>query len=121
MAGTKVAGSIGHTKRIFLGEFRPDSDQEFVTVGVKHVTFWTVAGGQLMGRRGLMNSSGQNTQDVKMQTMLSIAFGAVSIESGFSHQCSIILLVKIMVYNQSIIGMKLLLHLVPSVIATAFF
>ena len=79
LIGTKVAGSIGHNKRIFLGEFRPDSDQEFVTIGVKHVKFWTVAGGELISKHGLMNSAGQNTQDVKMQTMLSIAFGAVSI------------------------------------------
>ncbi|XP_038072339.1 echinoderm microtubule-associated protein-like 6 [Patiria miniata] len=74
--GTKVAGSIGHSKRIFIGEFRPDSDSDFVTVGVKHVKFWTVAGGELIAKRGLMNTAGQNTQDVKMQTMLSIAFGS---------------------------------------------
>ena len=77
-AGTRLAQGIGHTKRIFLAEFRPDSDNSFVTVGVKHVMFWTVAGSQILGKRGLLNTAGQNTQDAKMQTMLSIAFGAVS-------------------------------------------
>ncbi|XP_072031189.1 echinoderm microtubule-associated protein-like 6 isoform X3 [Amphiura filiformis] len=74
--GTRIAQGIGHTKRIFLAEFRPDSDSSFVTVGVKHVMFWTIAGSQILGKRGLLNTAGQNTQDAKMQTMLSIAFGA---------------------------------------------
>ncbi|XP_033122529.1 echinoderm microtubule-associated protein-like 6 [Anneissia japonica] len=74
--GSKVASSPGHSKRIFLAEFRPDSDTQFVSIGVKHVKFWTLAGGQLICKRGLMNSAGKNTQGVRMQTMLSIAFGA---------------------------------------------
>lgn len=61
-----------------MAEFRPDSDSQFVTVGVKHVKFWTVAGSQLLGKRGLLKRSCTNPQESKMQTMLSIAFGAVS-------------------------------------------
>ncbi|PIK34378.1 putative echinoderm microtubule-associated protein-like 6 [Apostichopus japonicus] len=74
--GGKVASGLGHTKRIFLAEFRPDSDNQFVTVGVKHVKFWTVAGSHLLGKRGILNTSGENTKDNQMQTMLSLAFGA---------------------------------------------
>lgn len=77
--GTKLASSHGHTERIFVAEFRPDSDSQFVTCGVKHVKFWTVAGGQLVGKRGLINTpqgEGDDSQ-LRMQTMLSVAFGAV--------------------------------------------
>uniref|UniRef100_A0A3B4AAR7 EMAP like 5 n=1 Tax=Periophthalmus magnuspinnatus TaxID=409849 RepID=A0A3B4AAR7_9GOBI len=42
--GAKVATHIGHTQRIFVAEFRPDSDTHFVSVGIKHVRFWTLAG-----------------------------------------------------------------------------
>ena len=78
---TKLASSNGNSERIFVAEFRPDSDTRFVTCGVKHVKFWTVAGSQLVGQRGLLRSNGQDVGDdpVKMQTMLSVAFGAVSL------------------------------------------
>jgi microtubule-associated protein-like 6 len=74
---TKLASSSGSSERIFVAEFRPDSDTHFVTCGVKHVKFWTVAGNQLVGQRGLLGSNAQDTGDdpVKMQTMLSVAFG----------------------------------------------
>ncbi|XP_077993248.1 echinoderm microtubule-associated protein-like 6 [Glandiceps talaboti] len=74
--GTKVATSVGDAKRILVGEFRPDSDSQFVTVGSKHVKFWNLAGSQLLGKKGVMTNAGQGTEDVKMQTMLSLAFGA---------------------------------------------
>lgn len=79
-SGNKLASSHGHTERIFVAEFRPDSDSQFVTCGVKHVKFWTLAGGQLVGKRGLINApqgEGDDSQ-LRMQTMLSVAFGAVS-------------------------------------------
>ena len=72
--GSKVAASVGHTHRIFVAEFRPDSDTNFVTCGVKHVMFWSVAGGSLVGKKGALSLP---DQDVKLQTMLSVAFGAV--------------------------------------------
>ena len=81
MAGTKVASGPAHSQRIFRAEFRPDSDTQFVTVGVKHVKFWSVAGGQLMGKRGILGKVDMPAgvaSPQKMQTMLSLAFGAVS-------------------------------------------
>ena len=76
--GASLASAIGHNQRIFRAEFRPDSDSQFVTVGVKHVKFWTVAGNQLVGKRGVMTDAGLGAGIKKMQTMLSIGFGAVS-------------------------------------------
>lgn len=73
-SGAKVASWIGHTQRIFVAEFRPDSDTHFVSVGIKHVRFWTLAGRALLSKKGVLSS----IEDARMQTMLSIAFGAVS-------------------------------------------
>lgn len=73
-SGTKVASRIGHTQRIFVAEFRPDSDTQFVSVGIKHVRFWTLAGRALLSKKGVLSS----IEDARMQTMLSVAFGAVS-------------------------------------------
>lgn len=74
LSGAKVASHIGHTQRIFVAEFRPDSDTHFVSVGIKHVRFWTLAGRALLSKKGVLSS----IEDARMQTMLSVAFGAVS-------------------------------------------
>ncbi|XP_046848411.1 echinoderm microtubule-associated protein-like 6 [Xenia sp. Carnegie-2017] len=77
--GTKLACVSGHARRIFVGEFRPDSDTKFVTCGVKHVCFWSVAGCQLVAKRGVLTNifeEGDSGTTVKMQTMLSVAFAA---------------------------------------------
>lgn len=74
-SGAKVASRIGHTQRIFVAEFRPDSDTHFVSVGIKHVRFWTLAGRALLSKKGVLSS----IEDARMQTMLSVAFGAVSL------------------------------------------
>lgn len=63
----------GHSERIFVVEFRPDSDTQFVSVGIKHIKFWTLVGGSLMYKKGVLGS----VEDGRMQTMLSVAFGAV--------------------------------------------
>lgn len=79
-SGTKLACVSGHARRIFVGEFRPDSDTKFVTCGVKHVCFWSVAGCQLVAKRGVLTNifeEGDSGTTVKMQTMLSVAFAAV--------------------------------------------
>jgi len=73
--GTKVASSPGHTRRIFVAEFRPDSDSAFVTCGVKHVKWWNVKGGTLVSKSANLSSF---DGDAHMQTMLSVAFGPVS-------------------------------------------
>uniref|UniRef100_A0A8B9D2A6 EMAP like 5 n=2 Tax=Anser TaxID=8842 RepID=A0A8B9D2A6_9AVES len=70
--GAKIASRAGHNQRIFVAEFRPDSDTQFVSVGVKHVRFWTLAGRALLSKKGLLSS----IEDARMQTMLSVAFGA---------------------------------------------
>lgn len=64
----------GHAERIFVVEFRPDSDTQFVSVGIKHIKFWTLVGGSLMYKKGVVSA----LEDGRMQTMLSVAFGAVS-------------------------------------------
>ena len=73
-----MASKAADSQRIFQAEFRPDSDSQFVTVGVKHVRFWTVAGGELVAKKGILTKVEGTTGVVKMQTMLSVAFGAVS-------------------------------------------
>uniref|UniRef100_A0A8B9KPU6 EMAP like 6 n=1 Tax=Astyanax mexicanus TaxID=7994 RepID=A0A8B9KPU6_ASTMX len=70
--GTKVTSKGGHPDRIFVVEFRPDSDSQFVSVGIKHVKFWTLAGNSLVYKKGVVGS----VEDARMQTMLSVAFGA---------------------------------------------
>ncbi|XP_062320153.1 echinoderm microtubule-associated protein-like 6 isoform X2 [Osmerus eperlanus] len=70
--GAKVTSKGGHPDRIFVVEFRPDSDSQFVSVGIKHIKFWTLAGGSLMYKKGVVGS----VEDARMQTMLSVAFGA---------------------------------------------
>lgn len=63
----------GHSERIFVVEFRPDSDTQFVSVGIKHIKFWTLVGGSLLYKKGVVSA----VEDSRMQTMLSVAFGAV--------------------------------------------
>lgn len=70
--GARVASKGVHADRIFVVEFRPDSDSQFVSVGIKHIKFWTLAGGALMYKKGVIGS----VEDARMQTMLSVAFGA---------------------------------------------
>ncbi|XP_035982199.1 echinoderm microtubule-associated protein-like 6 isoform X1 [Fundulus heteroclitus] len=70
--GSRLCSKAGHPDRIFVVEFRPDSDSQFVSVGIKHVKFWTLAGGALMYRKGVVGT----VEDGRMQTMLSVAFGA---------------------------------------------
>ncbi|MEQ2178766.1 Echinoderm microtubule-associated protein-like 5 [Goodea atripinnis] len=53
--GAKVASWVGHTQRIFVAEFRPDSDTHFVSVGIKHVRFWTLAGRALLSKKGTIS------------------------------------------------------------------
>ena len=84
--GRKVAAEAASHHRLFQVAFRPDSEFEvslnitsyllvlreclqFVTVGVKHIKFWTLAGGTLLCKRG------QLPKERKLTTMLAVAFG----------------------------------------------
>ena len=49
-----------------------------MTVGVKHIKFWTVAGGELISKKGVLAKIPDLPEMPKMQTLLSLAFGAVS-------------------------------------------
>ncbi|TRY96368.1 hypothetical protein DNTS_033743 [Danionella cerebrum] len=70
--GSRVCTKGGHIERIFVVEFRPDSDTQFVSVGIKHIKFWTLVGGALLYKKGVIGV----VEDGRMQTMLSVAFGA---------------------------------------------
>ena len=72
--GTKVAQAEGGHRRTFLAQFRPDSSTKFVSCGVKHVRFWTLAGTQLISKQGALPKS----LGAHMQTMLSLAFAPVN-------------------------------------------
>ena len=68
-----MAATGSGCRRIFLAQFRPDSDVQLVSVGVGHVKFWTLAGSQLIGKDPIFPRS----VSAKMQTMLSMAFAPV--------------------------------------------
>ena len=73
MLGSRIAQATASQSRIFVGKFRPDSDSHFVTVGIKHVKFWTIAGSQLLWQRGKIPQQ----LKAQMQTMLSVSFAPV--------------------------------------------
>eukprot|EP01147_Barroeca_monosierra_P006723 gene6723-357_t len=66
--GVKL-GSVDVKSRIFVARFRPESDVEFVTAGIKHLYFWTITGSSLLHKRGVIGP------EMKMTTMLGVAFG----------------------------------------------
>ncbi len=78
-----MAQSAGSVNRIFHASFRPDSTDKFVTVGVQHVKFWSLAGSKLLSKRGVLNVS--SATDYRIQTMLSIAFAPVSNNNTHIH------------------------------------
>lgn len=67
--GALLASWRAPHQRIFVAEFRPESDVNFVTCGVKHIKFWSVVGNQMVARRGVFDKVNPK------QTMLSVAFG----------------------------------------------
>lgn len=75
--GTNVACTVASEDRVFRALFRTNSDTHFVSVGVKHLKFWSVAGNTLLAKKAIINNTSDGTQTTKMQTMLSIAFGPV--------------------------------------------
>ena len=74
------ASADNYPNRIFKVMFRPESDTTFVSVGFKHVKFWSVAGSELIKKKGVvtdLESGGKGKKLKKMPTMLSLAFGEV--------------------------------------------
>jgi microtubule-associated protein-like 6 len=66
--GTKLASAKGAQDMIFDVVFNPFKDTEFVTVGVKHIQFWTYAGTNIDSKRGIFGDVGP------IQTMLTVTF-----------------------------------------------
>ena len=62
-----VANSKGDENRVFNCEYNP-YDGRLVTGGVKHIKFWVMEGGYLVGKRGVYGRMGA------VSTILSIAF-----------------------------------------------
>jgi WD40 repeat protein len=75
--GINIASTIASEERIFRALFRPNSDTHFVTAGVKHLKFWSVAGNTLVEKKAVITKTADGRRSGKMQTMLSIAFGPV--------------------------------------------
>jgi WD40 repeat protein len=75
--GINVACTTGSEDRIFRALFRPNSDTSFVSAGVKHLKFWSVAGNTLVATKAVVTKTSDGRRSSKMQTMLSIAFGPV--------------------------------------------
>ncbi|CAF5109819.1 unnamed protein product, partial [Rotaria socialis] len=73
--GINVATATASEERIFRALFRPNSDTHFVSVGVKHLKFGSIAGNTLVHQKALMTTMVDGKRSTKMQTMLSIAFG----------------------------------------------
>ena len=85
--GALVASASGDRapNRIFRAVFRPDSDSVFVSVGFKHVRFWNVAGSELLYKKGILTDwNSTKTKLKKMPTMLSVAFGQVTLQVAYS-------------------------------------
>eukprot|EP00899_Mesostigma_viride_P008440 jgi/Mesvir1/17598/Mv08830-RA.1 len=66
-AGKLVASAKGDTNRIYYCDFNP-KDGRLVTVGEKHVKFFSLENGELVGRKGVYGKVGA------VSTALSIAF-----------------------------------------------
>ena len=71
-----MAQSTGSINRVFQARFRPDSTNKFVTIGIRHIKFWSLAGAKLLVKRATMSVRGGASY--KLQTMLSLAFAPVS-------------------------------------------
>ncbi|CAF2961159.1 unnamed protein product [Rotaria sp. Silwood2] len=73
--GVNISTTVASEERIFRALFRPHSDTHFVSVGVKHLKFWSIAGNTLVSKKPVMTTAVDGNRGTKMQTMLSIAFG----------------------------------------------
>lgn len=84
MLGIHVACTVGSEERIFRALFRPNSETHFVSAGVKHLKFWSVAGNTFVEKKAVINKAADGGKASKMQTMLAIAFGPVRVQASIS-------------------------------------
>ncbi len=64
--------SRGHNAKIFCLRWNPYDDERFVTVGVKHIKFWTKAGGGMTAKQGVFGKiSGKQGK----QNQMCVVFG----------------------------------------------
>ncbi|CAH1245789.1 EML6 [Branchiostoma lanceolatum] len=66
---TPLAKTKGHKDKIFGVQWNPYDSARFVTIGIKHVKFWTMSGNSFTSRRGIFGSAGE------INTMVSVAHG----------------------------------------------
>ena len=59
----------GHKDKIFVIKWNPFSSDQLVTVGIKHIKFWTQTGGGFTSKRGIFGNVS------KQDTMLCVTYG----------------------------------------------
>ncbi|KAI4881350.1 hypothetical protein NFI96_009304, partial [Prochilodus magdalenae] len=67
--GEKLATARGHKDKLFVVKCSPLLMDKLVTVGMKHIKFWQLAGGGLTFKRGVFGNLG------KPETMMSVCYG----------------------------------------------
>ncbi|XP_078612841.1 echinoderm microtubule-associated protein-like 6 [Branchiostoma floridae x Branchiostoma japonicum] len=67
---TPLATTKGHKDKIFGVQWNPYDSARFVTIGIKHIKFWTLSGNSFTSRRGIFGSAGE------INTMVSVAHGS---------------------------------------------
>ncbi|XP_041920810.1 echinoderm microtubule-associated protein-like 6 isoform X8 [Alosa alosa] len=67
--GEKLATARGHKDKLFVVKCSPLLMDKLVTVGMKHIKFWQIAGGGLTFKRGVFGNLG------KPETMMSVCYG----------------------------------------------
>ena len=67
--GEMLATSRGHGDKIFMICWDPFDTDKLVTVGIKHIKFWSQVGGGFVSKRGVYGNKG------KMTTQLCVDYG----------------------------------------------
>ncbi|CAF1474328.1 unnamed protein product, partial [Adineta steineri] len=70
--GEKLASQRGHNDKIFCLRWNPHDEDRFVTVGVKHIKFWTQAGGGMTSKQGVF---GKISGKTGKQNQMCVVFG----------------------------------------------
>ena len=109
-SGVNIACTVGSEHRIFRALFRPDSETQFVSAGVKHLKFWSVAGNTLVEKKAVITKSADGKRSAKMQTMLSIAFQGVKNPTERSGTIDPFLFQEKRTYTGSMTGLVFIWH-----------